>query len=503
MAHRADTVSIFGNMDNQGRFGSATGSAVLFYGSLWSNTDAALLPEDRFYDPTLPPGGGVFRFMQPLQGDGRQTIFGGYNSATGIGASFPNLYINNPSGVQLADLSDLRIRYNLHFESGHLYLNGWDLAVGGEATGRSSITGYTNRRFIITGPSPYGGFLYLYNISSSTGEVTFPIGTDENSYSPLALQYSGRRADNFRARVFGNVYASAQTGNTLEGNLVLKTWQILQNGTPNGDSISVSLQHNPADQNTGFTENIDSSFISRYNAISGWDTIRPHGFSQPGTLTTGSPLQQAYMHSRKLPASNSVFLSLQALKKPVTPGFDVSLIFDATRMDIRQVQTNWLTLRERNVQHFELERRLEHENDFHTIAIVPTQTPTGNSNVNRPYRYMDDNYYGNYSYYRLKTISRNGGSTYSPIRAVPGMYKITVSPNPSRGQFTVSLTGVRNLLRMEMYDMKGNLVGKTQINATNMPVHVPNLAVGMYILVFYDKDNNNVIVDRQKIEIIK
>jgi hypothetical protein len=499
MAHRADTVAIFSNVDNQGRFGSATGSVVFFYGGRWSNTDAALLPEDRFYDPALPPGGGVFRFM----GDTRQTVFGGYNSATGIGASFPNLYINNPSGVELADLSDLRVRYNLHFESGHLYLNGWDLALGGEATGRSSITGYTASRFIVTGPSPYGGFLYLYNISSATGEAIFPIGTAPESYTPLAMRYSGRRADNFRARVFDNVYANAQTGPTLEGNLVLKTWQILQNGMPNGDSIAVSLQHNPAEQNTGFAENIDSSFMSRYSPLSGWDTIAPRGFSQPGTLTTGNPLRQAYMHTRTLPASGGIFLSLAALKKPVAPGLDVSLIFDATRRDIRQVQTNWLTMRERNVQHFEVERRLEHENGFRTIAIVATQTPTGNSNVNRPYQYMDDNYYGNFSYYRLKTVSRNGSSIYSAIRSVPGMYKITVSPNPSRGQFTVSLSGVRNLLRMEMYDMKGSLVGKTQINATNMPVHVPNLAVGMYILVFYDTDNNNVIVDRQKIEIIK
>lgn len=501
MAHRADTVAIFGDMDNRGRFGSATGAAILFYGNRWNNTDDALLPEDRFYDPTLPPGGGVFRFMRPLAGEERQTIYGGYNSATGIGASFPNLYINNPSGVQLADLSDLRVRYNLHFENGNLYLNGWNVAVGGEATGRSSITGYTADRFIVTGPSPYGGFLYRYNVSAESGEVVFPIGTDAGSYTPLALRYSGRRADNFRVRVFDDVYTHAQTGSLLEGNLVRKTWQVLQNGIPAGDSITLSLQHNPTDQNTGFSENTDSSFISRYSSLYGWDTVAPRGFSQPGTLTTGSPLRKAYMHSRTIPATGNVFLSIFALQKP--PALDVSLIFDAMRIDAWKVQTTWLTLRERNVQHFELERRLEDENDFRTVAIVPGQTPSGNSNVNRQYQFMDDNYYGYMSYYRLKTISRYGDSTYSPVRAVPGTYKITVSPNPSNGRFTVSLFGIRNLLRMEMFDLNGKLVGKTQISGTNMSVHVPNLAIGMYILVFYDTDNNNVVVDRQKIEIVK
>lgn len=502
MAHRADTISIFGNVDNRGRFGSATGAVVMFYGQLWRNTDGSRLPDERFYDPSLPANAGVFRFMQPVDtGPKMQYVFGGYSASGNSGASFPNFSINNPSGVQLADLSDLSIRHTLHFENGHILLNGWNLAVGELSPG--NITGYSDKSFIITGSTPYGGFLYRKQISAATGQTVFPVGTSAGSYTPLAIRSSSTTAGNFAARVFDNVYADAQTGDLLNSGRVLKTWHLMQARPRPGDSTTVWLQHNPPEQDAGFTSNIDSSFVTRFNTPGGWDTVPPTGFTQPGTFTTGQPVVQAYIHHRKFQSANNLFLSLLAPNKPPAPRFSVSLLFDAFRKDIRRVQTTWLTLHEQNVRHFELERRREDETAFRTIAIIPPQTPTGTSQVNRSYAYADDNYYGNWSYYRLKTISRNGDSAYSPIRAVPNFYQITVSPNPNRGQFYVTLFGVRNLLRMEMFDMSGRLVGKTQISATNTPVNVPNLAAGMYFLVFYDTDNNNLVVDRQKIEIIK
>lgn len=500
MVYRADTLSIFGNVDNRGRFGSKSGSVVMFYGTMWHNTEGARLPDERFYNPAQPADAGVFRFMQPRDtGSQKQFVFGGYSASIGSGASFPNLSINNPSGVQLADLSDLSIRHNLHFENGHIILNGWNISVGDLTTG--TITGYSDKSFIITGSTPYGGYLYRKQVNASAGQIVFPVGTGAGSYTPLALRYNGATADVFAARVFDNVYVNAQTGGLLNSGRVLKTWHIAQ--AHPADSVTVWLQHNPPEQEAGFAANIDSSFVTRFNPQNGWDTIQPDGFTRPGTFTTGQPLQEAYIHHRSFASSNNHFLSLLARSAPPAPRFSVSLIFDAFRKDIRWVQATWLSLQERNVLHFELERRRENEPVFRTIAVIPPQTPTGTSQVNRDYQFTDDNYYDNWSYYRLKTVSRNGDSAYSPIRAVPNFYKITVSPNPSNDLFYVNLFGIRNLIRMEMFDLSGRLLGKTQISATNTPVHMPNLAAGIYLLVFYDTDNNNMIIDRQKIEIIK
>ncbi|WP_120517841.1 T9SS type A sorting domain-containing protein [Chitinophaga barathri] len=502
MAHRADTISIFGNLDNRGRFGSSVGAVVMFYGQMWSNSEGSRLPDERFYNPSLPANAGVFRFMPPQDsGVSMQYIFGGYSASGNSGSSFPNLSINNPSGVQLADLSDLSIRHNLHFENGHIILNGWNISVGEASPG--TITGYSDKRFIVTGSTPYGGFLYRRQVNAATGQVIFPVGTGAGSYTPMALRYSGAVAGNFAARVFDNVYANAQTGPLLNDNRVLKTWHITHARPQSGTQTIVWLQHNPPEEDAGYAANADSSFVTRYDAVTGWDTVRPAGFTRSGTFTTGQPVAQAAIHTRSFSAVNNLFLSLLTKTRPPIPRFSISLIFDAFRRDIRWVQTTWLTLHELNVLHYELERRRENEVDFRTIAIVPPQTPTGTSQVNRSYQYLDDNYYDNWSYYRLKTVSRNGDSAYSPIRAVPNYYEITVSPNPNRGQFNVSLFGVRNLIRMEMFDMSGRLMGKTQISVTNTQVSVPNLASGMYILVFYDTDNNNMIIDRQKIEIIK
>lgn len=501
MVYKADTISIFSNMDNRGRFGSSVGSVVLFYGQSWSNTAGASLPDERFYHPSQPANGGTFLFTQPKgAGAVTQFIFGGYSVSGNTGASFPNLSISNPANVQLADLSDLSIRHNLHFESGHIILNGWNISVGDTSPG--SITGYSHQHFIVTGSTPYGGFLYRRQVSTANGQLIFPVGTGAGSYTPLAMHYSGTTADDFAVRVFDNVYSNAQTGGLLQNSRVLKTWHLRQARPQSSRRTTVWLQHNPPEQDAGFARNLDSSFITRF-ASAGWDTVSPAGFTRPGNFTTSAPLAEAFVHARSFTASEHLFLSLLTYYKPPVPRFQVSLIFDAFRKDIRWVQTNWLTLHEQNVQHFELERRREHENSFRTVAVIPSQTPTGNSQVNRSYQHMDDNYYDNWSYYRLKTISRNGDSSYSPIRAVPNFYQVTVSPNPNRGSFKVSLFGVRNLLRMEMYDMSGRLVHKLQIGGTNTPVSLPNLAAGLYILVFYDTDNNNLIVDRQKIEIIK
>ncbi|WP_440649303.1 T9SS type A sorting domain-containing protein [Chitinophaga sp. 22620] len=502
MAYKADTVSIFGNMDNRGRFGSAVGSVVLFYGQQWSNTEGASLPDERFYHPSAPANGGIFRFMQPQDTSATtQYVFGGYSASGNAGASFPNLSINNTANVQLADLSDISIRHNLHFESGHIILNGWNISVGDDSPG--SITGYSHQRFIVTGSTPYGGYLYRKQASAANGQLVFPVGSGAGSYTPLALRYSGTTADNFAARVFDNVLSHAQTGSILQSNRVLKTWHVRQARPQSGAETIVWLQHNPPEQDAGFAQNTDSSFITRFIVPTGWDTVSPAGFTRPGNFTTGMPLTEALVHTRSFTGSGHLFLSLLTYSKPPAPRFQVSLIFDAFRKDIRWVQTSWLTLREQNVQHFELERRRENESSFRTVAVIPSQTPTGNSQVNRSYQHVDDNYYDNWSYYRLKTVSRNGDSAYSPIRAVPNYYQITVSPNPNRGTFNVSLFGIRNLLRIEMYDMSGRLAARQQIAGNNTPVSVPNLAAGMYILVFYDTDNNHLIIDRQKIEIIK
>lgn len=491
MIHR-DTIAIFGDMHNAGRFGSMKGSFIYFYGERWRNEDNALLPDERYYYDTLRPDAGTFRFMGQ---SGRQWIYGGYNVATRTGANFPHLVLANTNGLMLEDLSDLKVRYSMHFEQGHLFLNGWNFVVGSRTPGL--ISGYTNRRFIVTGTKPGSGFLYREGLNASEGEVAFPIGTAPGSYSPLTIQSNEATRQDFRASVFDSVFTSAITGPAITENKVLKTWHVGGRG-----SKAVRLQHDLAAEDTYFSYNRDSSFISRYFDGFGWDTIPTTTVYNPGAITSGQSLLQSYIHERSFSdADDEVYLSKTALPKPAGNESSIDLTFYAYRKDMRMVQTNWHTRRERNILHFELQRRRETEDTFYTIRRLPPNTG-GNSNIGQYYAHDDDNQYDNWTYYRVKTVARDGQIFYSGIKRVPWFFRIEIYPNPNYGIFRVSLYGIRETLRMEMYDMAGRKMATKMLTGASTLISwkIPS---GKYILVFYDTEDHNRKIGTRQIIILR
>lgn len=479
--HPGDTVSIFGDVGNNGLFGSLNGAVVQFYGSVWRNEAGALLPDEAYYGLDTSLGmGGVFRFLRsarPQQPGGTQQVAGSYNIAGAVGPSFPNLSAGNTAGVYL--VSDLKVRHTLNLEDGQLFLNGNNLVVGNGSPG--TINGYSDQRFVVTGPFASGGALYREALTQASGLVVFPIGTDPGSYAPLALQRHTTAPMTFHARVFDSVYSNATSGESNPETVVQKTWNTGQGG-PDPAEVSVWLQHDVHDEGSLFPLYRDSSYISLFGGSAGWDTTGPKGVLNPGTLTTGAPLPNAYLNVRDfagvLPAD--AYLSV-ADESPSL----VRLQFEAYRENIRLVRTFWYTEYEHDVLRYELQRRRLDEDSFYTVAYVPTQTPDGNSITLRRYDQNDDDYYGNVTYYRLRIVGRDGRIYYSVVRAVPSSVAINIAPNPSFGTFTVGVFGIDHVVQMDMYDMAGHRVGVYSINGS-ATISVPQLAAGTYVLVFYD-----------------
>lgn len=493
--HKKDTVAIFSNVKNDGKFGSLSGAVINFYGSKWENGNDATLPDENDYNnSTLQNTGGTFRF---LERKGAQYIYGGYNASTKTGASFPNLSAGNKNGIYLEDLSDLKVRYTLHFETGHIMLNGWNLVIGNRYPG--NITGYSDKRFIVTGHQPGGGFLYREHISPTDSMVVFPLGTTTNSYSPIALKNNNGASSDIHARVFDSVYQHAVSGNTNAMDYVLKTWNIGQETGVQND-VTVWVQHMQQDEGAAFAANRDSSFVTRYVNGIGWDTLQPTGLAGPGMLTSGAPLRNSYMNKRTFHdgLEKNTYLSALAYSAPYS---DVSLFFEAHRQTIRWVNTRWQTTRELNLLRYELQRRRETEDTFYTVARIAPYRLSGTSTTPETYHYQDDNLYDNWTYYRLKIFGKDGKIHYSNVRKVPWLMQIIVSPNPSDGNFRITMFGIRHKLRMVMHDMLGRqqdsriIDGDTYVSKTNLPA-------GMYILTFYDTEENNQVVQHIKIEII-
>jgi hypothetical protein len=497
--HAQDTLAIFSDVKNEGQFGSLKGGVINFHGSKWENSNDAALPDENDYNnSSLPYMGGTFRFLQ-VKGinTGAQHIYGGYSASAKSGASFPNLSIGNSNGVYLDDLSDLKVRHQLNFETGHLLLNGWNLIVGNNYPG--NITGYSSKGFIVTGTQPGGGFLYREHISAADSMVILPIGTSTSSYSPMALSNNSNAPIDLHGRVFDSVYQYGISGSTNATDYVVKTWQIgLDAGT--WQDVHVLLQHMDQDEGAAFSANRDSSYITRYVEGIGWDTLPPSGVVNPGTLTSGVPLRNSYINNRNFHdgTPGNTYLSVATYNKP---GSDVALFFEAHRETIRWVGTHWRTTKELNLDHYELQRRREEEDSFYTVARIAPHSLNGTSIGALDYNYRDDDLYDNWTYYRLKIFGRDGKIFFSAIRPVPWLVQITISPNPNDGNFKITIFGIRHKLRMVIHDVVGRerdsriISGDTLISKADLPA-------GLYILTFYDTEESNQKVFSSKVVIV-
>lgn len=490
-------VSIYGNVYNDGMLGSVPQSVLYFFGKYWTNADGSTLNDES--GDGFSGKGGLFRFnaSNPLYGNmGQQIVYGGYNIAGGSGASFPNLELNNPAGLQLADFSDLKIRNHLQLGNGHIFLNGWNLMVGHRSPG--SIGGYNDRSFIVTGTEMAGGFLYRARLGATADTIVFPIGTGAGYYSPAALIYSGA-ADDFKARVFDQVYSGGTSGQIIPDSFVNKTWNIGRQ-QPANTPVNILLQHMDQSEPMVYQQHRANSYISRYES-GAWERLQTLE-TQPGPgRLSSSPMQQAAtLHTRLFTGgiNHSDLFAKTAIIKAIAPA--AFLYFEAYRISATHVQLDWSTSREVSNQRFELERRLENETDFTRIATVPTKAPGGNSNQRLDYTYEDANEYDGWSYYRVKAVNSRGDYVYSEIRAVPPFIQIVVFPNPNFGQFKVRIRGIRSVLLMQLYDTWGQVIRQQEIQRDG-EVQILDMPKGMYILVLYHKGTQRVAF-RQKVIVI-
>ncbi|MGF6846623.1 hypothetical protein QFZ51_001858 [Chitinophaga sp. W3I9] len=473
-------VGIFADMTNNGVLGSNPNATFYFLSKLWTNGNGATLP-DESADGTSGTG-GTFLFS----GAGQQRIFGAYSFIAGTGASFPNLQLNNPAGLLLEDFSDLKIRNNLHFAGGRIYLNGWNLQVGDKTPG--TITGYSDYRYVVTGKGIAGGLLYRAAITNASGKVVFPVGTDDDSYSPAAVLITGAK-DMIGARVYDSVFTVAAGGRAYPDSFVNKSWNIRRVDNSGGE-VDVILQHMDVSELPAYATSRDSSFITRF--VGGvWDAVpvitnRP----LPGTLTTTTMVQPSTMHLRHLDALGaSEYFTKTALIGSAKPAMFLS--FEAYRIAPLLVQLNWTTSREIYNATFEVERRYERQEAFVKIGVLPTKAVNGNSSIPLSYTFPDVNDYDDWTYYRIKAIGRNGKITYSEIRAVPPFVQIKVFPNPNNGNFKVTIHGIRGDMLMQLHDTWSQVMRQYEIRR-DAEVNISDLPSGVYFLVIYHKDTMKV-----------
>jgi gliding motility-associated-like protein len=279
-------VSICSDLTNSGSFGSDKNATIIFLGQRWSNKAGSSMPDESFGG--TDGIGGNFKFAG--KGSAPQYIDNQNNLPPG--SEFPNMSIANSEGVILEG-SDLAIRNNLNFETGHLILNNRNTIIGI----KGSITGYNENRYVVTSTGISGGGLTRSTSGQQQGDIVFPVGTTVGSYTPASLAYIGI-AQNLKVRVFETVYDKAIFGATDHVNAVNKTWNLSMNNTDPNAKLTINMQHNSNEESSQFTSSQSESFVSRFlSTTDQWDIMSATGVT-PGVITSANPIPNSFVSSR-------------------------------------------------------------------------------------------------------------------------------------------------------------------------------------------------------------
>ncbi len=161
------------------------------------------------------------------------------------------------------------------------------------------------------------------------------------------------------------------------------------------------------------------------------------------------------------------------------------------------VQLNWVTAKEKDNSHFEVQRSLDGVN----FSLLTTVTGAGNSNSLKYYN-AQDKASSSTVYYRIKQVDYNGDSDYSSVRSVTGsdvvVSDINIRPNPNNGSFILDVTADRaKPIRAEIFNIIGSSVWVQTISSEggsiSIDVNLGGLDKGVYFLKIADTTQKIVI----------
>lgn len=449
--------------------------------------NGAILLESGIFDIsgnnlTIDSGAGVIRQTGGFTGTPvfSKNNYVTYLSAVNTGSEIPGtqgvlgkLTINCDGEVFLSSAAD--VNDSLFLINGFLDLGNNDLTI----VNAGSISGASTSSFVITVGH---GRLRQNNIgpSGATGTVFFPVGSSPAGYNPVGIKNTGT-TDDYYVHIINNYYSSYAPDGTPEGNpvsngTVTKTWYI-EEGTPGGSDVSLTLQWNNDDASIGFSP--VNCYMTHYydNEWNNLGITQAEG-SNPYTIT----------------ATGITSFSPFGVAGTITP-LPVQLVsFNAIRQ-INNAFLLWTTASETNNNYFAIERSL----DGIIWKNIGQVAGNGTTNELHNYNFTDSNIeflLTNVIYYRLKQVDYNGNFVYSPIRQVTiGSSAVTSETkvwfNRDEEWAVVQLERDANArLTITLLDLQGKAIASQQIE-TNPGINQYNLdlqgiAKGMYVVNIND-----------------
>lgn len=198
---------------------------------------------------------------------------------------------------------------------------------------------------------------------------------------------------------------------------------------------------------------------------------------QATTLTVDRAANPSPIVANTNPANDGSSASL-AVSAPLP----VKLVsFTAQQKSCGIVALDWVTSKEQNVSHFELQYSKD-GNRFNTVKNVQAK----NAAMGATYTATVEQA-GKEGYYRLKTVDFDGVSALSHVAKVILTCEanvISVSPNPALN--TINITGLEAAAEIRLYNVVGQQVLKQQVAAGASKIDINTLPAGNYNLMIRD-----------------
>ena len=316
-------------------------------------------------------------------------------------------------GGNLVLAADVQIDGTLTLTNGAIQLEDQEFVIS--STG--NISGGSSSSFIVTNGN---GRLTQNNLGSGgrTGDILFPVGTSEASYTPLTINNSAGTADNYSVRLISSIYDNGYSGTIQTSDVVNKTW-FIDEAVVGGSDVSLTFQWNSVDQLSGF----DPSMVRviHYDG-SGWEAMSSGAASGVGPYTMSASGVTSFSPFG-VEGENSVL--------PVE-----LLAFNAAMQD-GAVLLKWATASELNNDFFTIEKTT----DLQSFEEVGTVKGKGTTEERNDYQLYDHNPSPGVCYYRLKQTDFDGTYTYSDIVKVnnivsePTGVDLNIYPVPNKGEF--------------------------------------------------------------------
>ena len=258
-------------------------------------------------------------------------------------------------------------------------------------------------------------------------------------------------------------------------------WHLTPDVEPTGGKYDLLLS---VEGFSGLQDNL-FTILERPDASSdAADWIVPVGSKLPGSGAAGRTVASGYARRNGLPAFSQFGIGMTTTPLAVT-----LLGFDARRIAKNLVALDWSTSLEQNDRGFDVQRRLDDDSSFGSVAFVPSLAPGGNSSSPLQYYYTDTNSYSGISYYRLRQVDLDNLFTYTAIKAVSGItgnvVNVLLYPNPGHGQFTLRVDGTDKSFAAIIIDELGRTIRSFQA-AGNTNVSVSGLYPGLYFIQLPD-----------------